>query len=522
MGPRSPMDAHLLHAPPPGPPPADPGKLSVVGFHVRVRALVPGTRHACAAPQPVGVLPAFSRHRRGGPGGFPGTYCGPFRPPAIPALPLLPPRRGAAMKSDGSVHLVLDLSSPRGASVNSGIFGIPPWMQPWPLCAGWGGTHLWQKRTSAMPSASALCGPQIGRSCATRGTSGYTSTSGYLLGPALPPSYLLSSLKRFTGLPCTFAGASISSITSMTIFWCGPSMLRAPANCKLSRTSAPTSVSHSRRRSWRSWSCRHADSSYWASPWTPLFRRCAYPRINLHGFKLACPRGGRGRNAPSACKRELLSLIGVLSFTCKVVRPGRIFLRRLIDLSMMVPALVHHISLTAVARADIAWWVEFLPSWNGRAFFQPLPVAAEALGFATDASSMGLGVVFGRKWLYEAWPPAFRAYHINVLELFAVAVAVHCWGVEWHDTQILLHTDNMPVVQVWATGTCKCPHMSLVHLLFFFLSQRKVNLLLAHVPGGQNINADMLSRLQVEEFRSRACGTLPMPTMVPSHFWEWL
>ena len=32
----------------------------------------------------------------------------------------------------------------------------------------------------------------------------------------------------------------------------------------------------------------------------------------------------------------------------------------------------------------------------------------------------------------------------------------------------------------------------------------------------------MLSRLQVEEFRSRACVTLPMPTMVPSHVWEWL
>ena len=35
----------------------------------------------------------------------------------------------------------------------------------------------------------------------------------------------------------------------------------------------------------------------------------------------------------SCTKRELLSLIGVLSHACKVVRPGRSFLRRLINVS---------------------------------------------------------------------------------------------------------------------------------------------------------------------------------------------
>ena len=42
-------------------------------------------------------------------------------------------------------------------------------------------------------------------------------------------------------------------------------------------------------------------------------------------------------------KRELLSLIGKLSFACKVVPAGHIFLRRLIDLSMTVKYLHHHI-----------------------------------------------------------------------------------------------------------------------------------------------------------------------------------
>ena len=49
-------------------------------------------------------------------------------------------------------------------------------------------------------------------------------------------------------------------------------------------------------------------------------------------------------------KRQLLSLIGKLSFSCKVVPAGRIFIRRLIDLSTTVRQLHHHICLTVDAR----------------------------------------------------------------------------------------------------------------------------------------------------------------------------
>ena len=66
-----------------------------------------------------------------------------------------------------------------------------------------------------------------------------------------------------------------------------------------------------------------------------------------------------------ATKRELLSLIGKLSFAAKVIPASHIFLRRLIDLSTSVKKLHHHITLTAGTRADIQWWHDFLPGWNG-------------------------------------------------------------------------------------------------------------------------------------------------------------
>ena len=73
-----------------------------------------------------------------------------------------------------------------------------------------------------------------------------------------------------------------------------------------------------------------------------------------------------------ACrKRELLSLIGSLSHACKVVRAGRTFLRRLIDLSTKAARLDHFIRLNEEARADIEWWYHFIVRGMGCLCSQP-------------------------------------------------------------------------------------------------------------------------------------------------------
>ena len=53
----------------------------------------------------------------------------------------------------------------------------------------------------------------------------------------------------------------------------------------------------------------------------------------------------------SGQKRDLLSLIGLLHHATKVVRPGRAFLRNLINAAASVSALDHHVHLTPAAKA---------------------------------------------------------------------------------------------------------------------------------------------------------------------------
>ena len=60
-------------------------------------------------------------------------------------------------------------------------------------------------------------------------------------------------------------------------------------------------------------------------------------------------------------KRQLLSLIGKLAFTCKVIPAGRIFLRRLLDTAHSVEGLEKQVPITLHTSKDVEWWLTF---WN--------------------------------------------------------------------------------------------------------------------------------------------------------------
>ena len=221
-------------------------------------------------------------------------------------------------------------------------------------------------------------------------------------------------------------------------------------------------------------------------------------------------------------KRELLSLIGVLSFAAKVVKSGRTFLRRLIDLSTVVSGLGHHISLNRQARADIFWWQEFLPSWNGVEFFQEGISTSFDLWFFTDASDVGMGGVLGNNWFSVGWPRGFSAdcCSTNFQEIFAIFTAVTIWGSELCNKQILIYCDNETVVTVVNSGTCKNNRiMDVVRGIFFVCAKNNISLFAEHVPGVENEMADALSRLQVERFARLHPTARKTSTPVPRSVW---
>ena len=102
-------------------------------------------------------------------------------------------------------------------------------------------------------------------------------------------------------------------------------------------------------------------------------------------------------------KQELLSLIGKLSFACKVVPSGRILLQRLIDLSTSVEKLHHHLALTHKAKLDLKWWLEFLPQWSGKSLIlESHWTTNTSMKLFTDASGKdGWGAYWAGRWISD-------------------------------------------------------------------------------------------------------------------------
>ena len=136
-------------------------------------------------------------------------------------------------------------------------------------------------------------------------------------------------------------------------------------------------------------------------------------------------------------RRDLESLIGLLNNACKVVRPGRSFLCRMIDLLHAVnrPCSGSPRSGYHGFRADLAWWREFLVQWNGISILSP-PSSLPKVHLFTDASgSWGCAVWHVDSWFQVQWD--HRAQPLSIAEKELVP--------SWTGCQVVCHCDNQAV-----------------------------------------------------------------------------
>ena len=147
---------------------------------------------------------------------------------------------------------------------------------------------------------------------------------------------------------------------------------------------------------------------------------------------------------------KLQSVIGLLTFACAVVVPGRAFLRCLTDLMVGVRKPHYHIRITGEVKQDLHVWLNFLSTYNGKSMFlSEMFLDPEVLHIYTDvAKNVGFAAVFKTHWFWGTWPSWCSEQNITLLELMPILLALETWGYKMKNSVVVLYTDNEALLSV--------------------------------------------------------------------------
>ena len=233
----------------------------------------------------------------------------------------------------------------------------------------------------------------------------------------------------------------------------------------------------------------------------------------------------RWEGLKSCYKRELLSIIGQLQHACCVIKPGRSFLRRMIELSKGVRELHYRVRLNASFRSDLQWWGCFLPIWNGSCPLTSLCQGTAQVVLTSDASgSWGCGAFTSTgQWLQLQFPESWADIHITVKELLPIVLGAAVWGSKWKGLAVSCLCDNAAMVAIVNSGRSKMDRtMHLMRCLSFFLARWGVSMVCRHISGAQNGAADALSCGDVPSFQRLVPGADKAPTVIPDNLLQCL
>ena len=199
----------------------------------------------------------------------------------------------------------------------------------------------------------------------------------------------------------------------------------------------------------------------------------------------------------SATKTELQSLIGKLAFVSKCVRPGRLFLTRILDTLRSLRRNHHRVKLSAEFRKDIRWWMRFINVYNGVSLIPTQLWSAPDSIFSTDACLTRCGGMSSEQYFHVEFPPQvlLRFTAIHLLEALAIVIALRLWGHLWRGRRLMVHCDNFSVVSSLNSSRVRDKLLAVCLREIWFLAEvHEFEIRACHLSSSENRGADLLSR----------------------------
>ena len=190
-------------------------------------------------------------------------------------------------------------------------------------------------------------------------------------------------------------------------------------------------------------------------------------------------------------KRQLQSLLGLLLYVHKCVKPARAFLNRMLAL-LRVGHASQKIHLTTEFRRDLRWFEKFLPLYNGVSLYDHRPTDHT---LELDACLTGLGGRWCDFVYHLPIPLGFMNWSIVHLEMVNILLAVRLFQAHWASRKVLIKCDNEAVVSVLRSGKTKDPYLgACARNIWYVCALADIDVQYVHIRGLDNRVADLLSR----------------------------
>ena len=195
-------------------------------------------------------------------------------------------------------------------------------------------------------------------------------------------------------------------------------------------------------------------------------------------------------------KVKLQSLIGKLQFVTKYVRQSRVFLNRMLE-TLRAMKEKESIKLTQSFQKDVRWWLLFIEKFNGVSYIPPIIWTEPDVVLSTDSSLKGCGGICHYQYFHSSYPVWIldQSLPIHKLEMLSVLIAIRFWGSHCTGSKVQIFCDNEPVVRVINSSKTKDEFLSTcLRELWLVVSTYGFELRCVHLPGVDNRVADWLSR----------------------------
>ena len=165
---------------------------------------------------------------------------------------------------------------------------------------------------------------------------------------------------------------------------------------------------------------------------------------------------------------------------------------------------------------DLNWFCTFLKQFNGVVYYDPRPIQAE---LHLDACLTGMGGIFENQCYALPIPKDFHQYSIVHLEMLNIVVALKVWATQWSKKKLRIKCDNMAVVEVLTSGKTKDNILAIcARNVWLLCAIFNVSIHIEHIPGKQNVIADLLSRYKFDTKSWNALTTyVPNAVWIPTH-----